>query len=205
MKELFAKIISLVFHPNLIPIYALLFIFNINTYVSIILPFTAKMLLFFIFFFSTVVIPFVIYLILKRKQIIANMYMENKEDRIYPYLVNSLIYYIVYRMLLSTHLPGIYSTLLLGSCIISIIILILNFKIKISVHMAGAGGLTGFFAGFSNIMNLNLLLPVCGTIFLSGIIAYARMKLKSHTSTEIYFGYLIGLSVFLILTLFKIN
>jgi len=128
--------------------------------------------------------------------------MPTKEERTFPYLVMSVIYFVMYMMLSQSALPSIYSFFLLCSTILGLVLLVLNLKIKISAHTAGIGGITGLLSGIAYRLDIDLTFPVLIVIALAGIVGYARLRLDAHKPSEIYFGFLAGITVFLLLTLF---
>jgi len=201
MADWFSKFVSYVFHPLLMPTYTLVLIFNINMYFSSILPFYAKLLLIIMVLSSTVFIPVIIFSVLKKKKIINSFQMESREERVYPYLVISIIYFLIYLLIKKTNIPDIYSFFLICSTALSLLLLMINFKYKISAHTAGMGGVCGLFIGLSNRLDLDLSLLIIILIAFSGLVAFSRLKLNAHKSSEVYSGFLAGVAVFLLFTL----
>ncbi|HNW69990.1 MAG TPA: hypothetical protein PKI01_06280 [Bacteroidales bacterium] len=197
MGNNFAKIISVIFQPLFMPTYTLLLVFNINMYFSAILPFFAKLLLLIMIFSSTVLIPVIIFTVFKRKGLIRSYHMETKEERNYPYVVTAIIYFLMYMLILQTAVPAIYSFFLLCATTLSLLLLIINFRFKISAHMAGIGGVCGLLIGLAFRLNLDLTFQIIAAIACAGLVGYARLKLNSHKPSEVYLGFLAGVSVFL--------
>ena len=67
--------------------------------------------------------------------------------------------------------------------------------------MIGIGGMTGALIGISLSLHVDLQALILLFVFLSGLAGYARLKLKAHTQTQIYSGFVCGLLVMLILFL----
>jgi hypothetical protein len=197
MGNNFAKVISVIFQPLFMPTYTLLLVFNINMYFSAILPFFAKALLLVMIFSSTVLIPFIIFTVFKRKGLILSYHMEAKEERGYPYIVTAIIYFLMYMLILQTSVPSIYSFFLLCATALSLLLLIINFKFKISAHTAGIGGVTGLLIGLAFRLNLDLTFLIIIAIACAGLVGYARLKQNAHKPSEVYLGFLAGVSVFL--------
>ena len=197
MGTKFSKIISVIFQPLFMPTYTLLLVFNINMYFSAILPFFAKLLLLIMIFSSTVLIPVIIFTVFKRKGLIRSYHMETKEERNYPYVVTAIIYFLMYMLILQTAVPAIYSFFLLCATTLSLLLLIINFRFKISAHMAGIGGVCGLLIGLAFRLNLDLTFQIIAAIACAGLVGYARLKLNSHKPSEVYLGFLAGVSVFL--------
>jgi len=197
MGNNFAKVISAIFQPLLMPTYTLLLVFNINMYFTAILPFFAKALLLVMIFSSTVLIPFIIFTVFKRKGLIHSYHMETKEERGYPYIVTAIIYFLMYMLILQTSVPSIYSFFLLCATVLSLLLLTINFKFKISAHMAGIGGVCGLLIGLAFRLNLDLMFLIIIAIACAGLVGYARLKQNAHKPSEVYLGFLAGVSVFL--------
>lgn len=192
MQEKIPKIISLIFHPLLIPSYLFISVFNMNSYVSLLIPTTAKFLIFFLVFITTFLFPLLIILIMKRRGLIKSLQMESKEERVYPFLLTGIFFFLSYYMLKQIQISEVFHLFLLGITILVFLSLLINFFSKISIHMVGIGGMAGALTGISIRINLDLVLLISFTILLAGFIGFARLKLKSHQPIQIYTGYLLG-------------
>jgi hypothetical protein len=202
MEVRFAKIISIIFHPLLMPTYTLLLIFNINVYFSSIMPNNAKLLLLIMILTSTIFVPIIIFSVFLKKKIINSFHMHTKEERNYPFLVICIIYFLMFQLFSQTQIPDVYSSFLVSSTALSLILLLINFRFKISTHTAGIGGVTGLFAGLTCRLNLDLMILTIILIGCSGLVGFSRLKLNSHKPSEVYLGFLAGVSVFLLFALF---
>ena len=194
-----ARAISYIFHPLLIPIYTLLLLLNLNSFLSVSLPFSYKLTLGGVVFLTTVLFPLFLSWMLARLNIISSVFMNTKEERIYPILAISVFYYLTYFLLRGVHVSTIFSYYMLGATLLSILALIINFYRKISLHMIGIGGFTGLFLGLSLNFGINLNTEIFTGILLGGIIGFARLKENSHHPAEIYSGFLMGAVVMTLL------
>ncbi len=192
MQEKISKIISVVFHPLLIPSYLFIFVFNMNSYVALLIPTTAKFLIFSLVFITTFLFPSLLILIMKRRGLIKSLQMESKEERVYPFLLTGIFFFLSYYMLKQIQISEVYHLFLLGITILVFLSLLINFFSKISIHMVGIGGMAGALTGISIRVNLDFVLLISFVILLAGFIGYARLKLKSHQPIQIYTGYLLG-------------
>jgi len=199
----FSKFISIFFHPINFPILGTLiyflflpkYIFKPQEYmiVSVIL-------------IGTYVFPIVFLFLLKRFGMINSYHMVTIEERKFPTLLFISITYILANWLIKTSLVDILSLLFFGygfGFLISYIFLYI--KIKISLHTAAIGGLIGFLIYYSYNYQINLI-PVFVVLFLlSGLIASSRLRLKAHTSKEVFLGFLSGMaSQFLVYCIYYI-
>ena len=150
---------------------------------------------------STVLIPVFIFYIFRYKRIIASFQMETREERMYPYLSITIIYYLTYTLFTNTNIPAIYSYYLLIATVLSVVLLLINLRWKICIHTAAMGGMTAMFIGLYYQLGLNLLPIIILLILGSGFVGFARLKLNSHKPSEVYVGWLMGAIVFITMTL----
>jgi hypothetical protein len=201
MEKRLAQIISVVFHPLLIPTYGILLLFSINTYFTFQLLFKARVILTLMIFSSTILIPLILFTIFLHKGMISDFYMKTKEERQYPYLSLTLIYFLLYILFSKTELHPIFSFFLLSTTVVVFAVFFFNLRWKISVHSAGMGGLTAFMIGLSYRLQTDLNLFIGIVILCSGLVGYARLNTNSHKPSEVYYGYLVGFAVFIVMFL----
>ena len=86
---------------------------------------------------------------------------------------------------------------IIGAILIIIFAAIISKFWKISLHLLAIGGVVGVFLALQLIEGgvLHLLLIF---ILLSGILGVARIAQKAHNHTQVYLGFLLGMSVELI-------
>lgn len=192
MEERLAKAISYVFHPLLMPSVLMVLLFNLKNYTSFLIPFDAKLLLFAMIFALTFVFPVIFILVLKRKGLIQGMHLVSKEERVYPFAITAVFNFSAFYMIRQTQIPDVFYLFLLGSAVLILVCLLINFYTKISIHMAGIGGLTGTLIGLSLRLNIELTGLIVIAIFISGWIGYARLKLQAHQPVQVYLGFIGG-------------
>ncbi len=180
-------------HPILMPFYAVLLVINLNTYIAYSISPQLQRIIISLVFVTTTVLPILTALILIQKGLIRSLEMENVSERRIPFLTTAFFYLICYYLLLQLPVPKILSLMVLGATISIFIALALSFRWKVSIHMIGAGGLTGILLGLSQLLNAGLILMIIGVIILSGFLGSARLFLAAHTPAQIYTGFGIGL------------
>jgi hypothetical protein len=201
MEKRLAQIISLVFHPLLIPTYGLWLLFSSNNYFTFQFLLKARVILTLTVITSTLVIPLILFTIFIHKGLISDFYMKTKEERIYPYLSLTIIYFLLYILFSKTELHPIFSFFLLSTTLVSLTVFFINIRWKISVHTAGMGGLTNLMIGLSFKLQTDFHLMISIIIICSGIVGFARLKNNSHKPSEVYSGYLVGAFIFLMMFL----
>lgn len=201
MEEKFAKIISVILFPIFFPSYTLLILFYYNSFNAFQIPLNAKFMVFSIVFITTCVFPLLFYFIMKKRGMIKSIRMETSEERVFPLIITIIFYAMAFYMLKDIEVLSLFHYFLGGSIILLIITLLINFLTKISIHMIGIGGMTGALIGISLSLHADLQALILLFVFLSGFAGYARLKLKAHTQTQIYGGFVCGLVVMLLLFL----
>ncbi len=201
MEKRLAQIISVVFHPLLIPTYSFLILLSINTYFTFQLLLKARVILTLMIFTSTVLTPLILFTIFKHRKLINDFQMKTKEERLYPYLSLTLIYFLLYLLISNTGLHPVFSFFLLSTTLIALCIFFINLRWKISVHAAGMGGLTAMLTGLSVKLQIDLHVIISIVVFCSGMVGFARLKTNSHKPSEVYSGYLVGACIFTIMFL----
>lgn len=192
MELKIAKIVSVLFHPLLIPTYTTLLLFNLNSYIAFQIPYQAKLLILGMIVITTFFFPVLFILIMKRRGMIKSLHMENREERLYPFIITAIFYFLTYQMIRQLQISDVYKLFTLGSAILILISMVVNFFMKISIHMVGIGGMLGALIGLSLHFNLNMIYSIILIIFVSGVIGYSRLKLNAHKPIQIYIGFLSG-------------
>ncbi len=192
MNHQFARFLSLVLHPVLMPTYALLLIFRQSTYFANTVNPNAKMILFMIIILNTFLLPVIISYILVKKGWIKSLEMEKREERLIPYVSNLLLLLIATFMIYKLRLPRIFFLLTLGAAAALSLAVIINIKWKISIHMIGIGALVGTFFGLSSFLLVDLRIAIIVFLLIAGLLGTARLTLNSHRPSQIYAGFILG-------------
>lgn len=199
-----AYFLSYLFHPLNIPVLGLLLLYNIDTFpISFLqkdslfhIHIELKKMLFLLFLLFTWIAPLIMVLTLKHNGEISSLQMPIRKERNLP-IVFMIVFYLVFFALMKYQIPydlvpSFIYKLILGAALGLSIARILNNKLKISLHTLGMGMLSGTF--FAYLLGQSLypiwLLPL--VFMLSGLVASARIILKSHNLKELGLGYLVG-------------
>jgi len=202
MENKFAKTISILFHPALIPSWFTLIMFSSNTYISLLIPLNLKYVLFTMIFITTALFPLLFVAMMARRKVIGDIYLKKREDRIYPFAITSLFYFLSYYLIRQLPLYDVFSMFLLGSTFIVFFSLLISFFWKISTHLLGIGGLLGGLSGIAIRLNLDFTAMIILGLIVSGLLGFARLKLNAHKPLEVYAGFLLGF--FIMLTMFPL-
>lgn len=188
----FAKFISRIFHPLLMPTYGYLLLFNTRNYLSTFLPLKIKIILVALTFLFTFVFPALNAFILLKMGRIKSLEMEDPKERLLPYGTTILYYMALLYLLYSVHFPLICKIIILGGACCILLTLLVNLKWKISAHMVGVGGIAGAILAISYRLQSDIQLSFFTILLIAGFVGYARLKLNAHTPAQVYTGFLAG-------------
>ncbi len=185
------------------PSYALLFLFFFQySFFSLAIPLKIKWLILTMVFITTVLFPLLSIFIMLRRGMINSLNMESRQERIFPFITTAIFYYLTYYLLSRIQISYIFHVLILGSTLLIITTLFINFFWKISIHMVAIGGVLGTFLGLSALAILNIPQFILLLIFISGVIGFSRIKLNAHNPAQVYTGFLTGTLIMFLLVFF---
>lgn len=192
MNRNFARFLSLILHPVLMPTYALILIFRQSSYFSHTVNPQVKTALFIIIILNTFILPVLISYILVKKKWIKSMEMQKREERMIPFVSNFLLMLIACFMIYNLRFPRVFFLITLGAAMAIALAVIINIKWKISIHMIGIGALIGTFFGLSTFLLVDLRVSIIVFLLIAGLLGTARITLGSHKPSQIYAGLILG-------------
>lgn len=144
-------------------------------------------------FLNTCLLPLFSALLLKKLGFVSSMEIDTQQERNTPYLITFIFFIGTWWLLSKAPLPPVVAQLMLGASIAIFFTGIINYKMKISAHMVGIGGVSGAFlvVGWSGIQDYTLYIVF--SFLISGLLGWSRLYLKAHEPKEIYSGFLLGL------------
>ncbi len=201
-----AKFISYIFHPVFVPLYVIIFLVFVHPYLYAgfhpVLKKTAVMGAAFIAF---TFFPIITVLLLKGLKFIDSIYLQTQRDRIIPLIACMIWYFWLWyiwknfgKTANAIDMPEQAVKFALASFISTIVALMANIKLKISLHAIGMGVMLAFIAllAFSQDLNFGLYFSIA--IFLTGLVCTARFIVSNHTTAEVYLGLLGGIASMLV-------
>jgi membrane-associated phospholipid phosphatase len=206
MIKQFFTALSYIFHPLFLPFLGLFFLFELTTesqgYIDTSLSnlrWDVKKALYILIGFLTILAPSLSVYIMYRNKMITSLTIENRSERVIPLLLISVYYILTYifllRMLPSQTIIPFLLPYVFGFTLSTVVAFIMNFYIKISLHMVGvfgvAGALTGYFQSQVE-YNIWYLLAL---IIIGGLVGSSRLYLKAHNLKEILFGIIFGFGI----------
>ena len=192
--NVFAKIISVVFHPLFIPLYVAYYIVFVHD--SYFAGFGDKARLWVLIRISLNMIffPAITVLLLKGVGFIDSVFLRNQRDRIIPYIAAGIFYFWMYLVFRNQpEIPKILTAFTFGAFLASSVALIANIYFKISMHAIGCGGMIGVMIV---VLNTNpaspFTLPLMIAILITGLVCTARLIVSDHKQGDIYMGLFCG-------------
>ena len=192
--QMLAKIISYIFHPVFVPVYMAWFLINIQPYLFAGFAEGKKITTMIQFLVMYSFFPLVTTFLLKKLDFIKSIYLKTPKDRVIPYIACMIYYfwvwYVLYRQ---PEYPAAIVQFSLAIFIASIIGLMANIYIKVSMHSISMGLMVTFILtlAFDQEIDSGIYIPVA--IFITGLVCTARFIISDHTSKEVYGGLLIGI------------
>ena len=189
-----AKTVSVIFHPLFTPLYGLLMIFTAPTLFWYI-PAKAKFFLFLIFFVDNLFIPVLLMPFFRYRNLISSWRIDNRVERTIPLMTVSLLYAVTSFILSRLQIPVFFKAYAFSLTMLSLALLMINKRWKISLYSAGAGVLISVILNLSLRMSVPLPFYLAGSTLIAGIILSSRLRLNTHNPLEVYAGFLSGLII----------
>ncbi len=187
----FSQLLSVIANPIFVPTLGTYLYFKITPKYTTIEFESGNILPIFIL---TVIIPIIILLILKNLKLVTSINMIDLKERRYPmYISILLLLLVVYKVLPNNFTIELHYFFLglIASLVASLVLIYVNFKS--SLHLTGLGSLIMYTICLSVHFEKNITLFLSLIILLTGLVASAKIYLKSYSKIELLIGLLIGL------------
>ena len=186
----FLKLGSILFHPLLMPLMGTAIYFYITPRFVEKEMVTANL---FALAIITVIIPIVSFFLLRSLGQVDSIYLKDVKERKFPLMIQCILLLLIIKMVFDPYdSPELYYFFvgILFSAFASLVMVL--FKIKVSLHQIGVSGLLFFLVGLSAHFKINLLLAISFFLFVNGWVASARLRAKAHTYAELSIGFVVG-------------
>jgi len=195
--KLFLKAASYIFHPLLMPLLGTILYFSVTPrYIE---PELVRANLFAIAII-TVFIPIVVFFLLKNLGVVESIYLKEVKERKFPLMIQCILLLLIIKMIFDPYEdPEIYYFFvgILFSAFSALVMVF--FKLKVSLHQIGVAGILMFLVGLSAHFKINLLISISFFLFVNGWVASSRLHSNSHTYPELIVGIFLGVLPQLIL------
>jgi hypothetical protein len=187
-----AKVISVIFHPLFMPLYGMAIILSAPTLFGY-LPFNVKRLLILIMLVNNVLLPFSLMPFFIQRHIVSSYSLDERKDRNIPLILTTVLYCTTSYIIFKFPIPAFLKTYIFATAILSLVVTIINFRWKISIHSVAAGALTAIVLLLSMKMAAPLEWYLIPSIIAAGVILSSRLKLNVHNPAQVWVGFFTGL------------
>ncbi len=183
---------SILLSPLLMPTYGVIVALWLSN--LLVLTLSTKLVIISFVFLLTCVIPVTLILLLKFLKIIDDPQLNNRKERLIPYIITIVCYVATAVYLLMINAPEWLWMFMFGGGCAALVSLFINFRWKISAHMAGIGGLIALLCRINEDGDgvFELLPVICGAIIVAGILGTSRIAMERHTLWQVLMGALNG-------------
>jgi hypothetical protein len=195
-----AKIISYIFHPVFIPLYLVLFMVYVHPYLFIGLSGWTKTKIVMMAVLMFAFFPIVTVLLLKALDFIRSVYLTSQKDRIIPLIACMTWYFWIWfvwsKMGKSNDeivMPDVAVKLAMGIFISSILGLMANIIMKISLHAISVGVMLAFVFLLAFTQPLNFGIYISAALLITGLVCTSRFIASDHVPIEVYGGLAVGI------------
>lgn len=129
-----------------------------------------------------------------RLKFIDSIFLRTARERIGPYIITMIFYWWMWYLSRNfTDQPSVLKFFYFGIFLTTVQGLIINNFIKISLHTIGAGSAAAFILITSLYYQIYLGTDIAVATLLAGVVGTARLICGTHTTAEIYTGFLVGI------------
>ena len=188
-----AVLLSYLFHPVFIPLYASLFLVYVHPAYFSGFSDASKFRTILIIAQNAVFYPLFCIALLKGVGFIDSIYLRTQKDRIIPYIACGIFFFWTFLLFKQqASYPRIMSSFFLGVFLSSSAALIANIYFKISLHAIALGGWLGLFLVVARSNTMLMTWPLASVVLICGLLCTARLALGHHTSKDVYGGLFLG-------------
>jgi membrane-associated HD superfamily phosphohydrolase len=196
-----AKIISWIFHPVFTPVMVIWFLVYIHPYLFIGVPAPVKGIpIFGAAVVAYTLFPLVTVFLLKGLNFIDNIYLRTQKERIIPFVACMIWYfwisYVWYNFGKTRNgidLPHEAIQFAMATFFSTVIGLMVNIRMKVSLHAISMGIAATFFAMMAFNQDLNFGVYFSIVLLITGVVCTARFIVSDHTPSEVYTGLAVGI------------
>ena len=186
-----ASVISILFHPLLMPTLGLLVLLNSGSYVSLLDP-AAKRAILFVLALGTLVFPLMMMPIFFYRNLVLNQKGTVMEERWIPRIIILILYIITCIYFMRLPLNRIIQGYVLAVTATLALLTLISIREEISMHTAGPGGVAGLIIAMIILYGTQLEGFLLMALLAAGIVGTAKLLEGAHRPVEVYSGFLVG-------------
>jgi hypothetical protein len=119
--------------------------------------------------------------------------LSERKKRLIPYVLTLMSYATCLITMHKMHFPHYFSSIIMAAFVCTMLCMLLNFRWRVSIHLAGCGMFVGGLLSYSLLFHFNPVWWLCGFILLAGIQGTARISYHQHSLLEVILGFLAGM------------
>lgn len=171
----------------------MLIFWNINTKAMFISNDVVWLYILLVVFINTLLIPVLLFWMMKRLNIIDSLHLDSQKDRFYPFAITGIFYLTTWYVFNSLEVFTYLSLVFVIAALLVFLALFINLFWKISIHSMSMGAMSIAVLYLTAVHFINTAWPVYLVFILSGLVGFARLKLKAHSSAQVYVGFVLGI------------
>ena len=188
-----ARFMSSALTPLLMPTYGMFLILWVS--VLCLLPYGRRVAVLLVSMGITCIVPLIFLSVLRHFNLIKDLHVNVREQRLFPYLFTALCYGVAaYYLHATCHAPQWCVMFMVGSAITVLLMALINLKWKVSAHMAGIGGVIGLIYQIhvQGLSAFDLLWLLCFLILVAGLLGSSQLVLRRHDIWQVLVGAVVG-------------
>jgi hypothetical protein len=186
------------------PLVGFFIIFNSGIYESQ-LSFEYKKYAYMVNLLFTIFLPLALVSLLLYLRQIHSVQLNNRKQRNLPLLLTSVSLLSLFLVLHRVFPVPVIQGFSLAIFIVVLILLLINLRFKISLHLGALGGILGLILAIMIFYHKDLFIYLTIVLMASGLVASSRLFLKAHNLKEISSGYFIGFLVTFLIVIYFIK
>ena len=132
-------------------------------------------------------LPFFIHM-----NIISSWTISERKERNIPLAITTLLYCTTSFIFFRFPVPVFLKSFIYASAFLSLMVTLINFRWKISLHSVGAGALIALVIILSLKMYTPLIWYLISSVIAGGLVLSSRLKLNYHNPYQVWFGFFTG-------------
>lgn len=200
-----ARIISWVFHPVFVPVMVIWFLVYVHPFLFAGFSPLQKMRTLMTAIVSFTFFPLVTILLLKGLKFIDSIYLRTQRERVIPFIACMIWYFwiaYVWNNFGKTRdvvdIPHNAVQFAFAAFFSTVIGLMMNIRMKVSLHAISMGIVITFFASMALSQDVNFAIYLSLVLIIAGLVCTARFIASDHTPGEVYAGLSAGVASMLI-------
>jgi hypothetical protein len=198
--RIFARFISWVFHPVFMPVMVIWFLVYVHPYLFAGFSPEQKFRTVMMAVVSFTFFPLITILLLKGLKFIDSIYLRTQRERVIPFVACMIWYFwiaYVWNNFGKTRdvvdIPHNAVQFAFAAFFSTIIGLMMNIRMKISLHAISMGIVITFFTCMALSQDVNFAVYLSVVLLITGLVCTARFIASDHTPAEVYAGLLTGM------------